>query len=711
MTSGGDAPGMNAAVRGAVRAALAAGAEVWGIYEGYEGLVGGHLERLGADDVSHIIQLGGTFLGTARSAAFREAGGRRRAAASLLARGIDRLLVVGGDGSLTGADCLRDEWAQHLVALVEESVITEEVAAAHPELRVAGLVGSIDNDLVGTDTTIGYDSALHRIVDALDTLTATARSHQRSFVVEVMGRHCGYLALAAALCSDADAVLVPEAPPEDWRSHVVTAVRRGRERGKRKSTVLLAEGARDRGGRPITAEEVRDAMQAETGVETRITSLGHVQRGGTPSAFDRIVPTLLGHRAVAHLLGEAPPSVVLTTAGASLEERPLAAAIAATRAVATAVDAQRFDDAVRARGHEFASLLDLEAELRADASPADGARRLLVAHVGAPAPGMNAAVRTFARLVRQRGLVPLAMHDGLEGILRGEPVELSWLDTEDLNALGGTVLGSSRWWPRVGKEVSELDRRLSEHRIDGVLLVGGYEALRTAAQIESMGLPAAVVPATISNNVPGTEWSVGSDTAANAICEAVDRVKQSAIGSRRRVFVVEVMGRRCGYLAAISGIGTGAEVVYTHEEGIDLARLSADAASLCGAFDEGRQVGLILVADAASDAYDAHAIARIFEAEGEGRFDTRVCVLGHLQQGGRPSPRDRLLAVRLCARAVEHLVAGAGAVVVGLAEGRVVTTGCLDALEASEARWRRPVPPPHASLVAELRRAGQPFRR
>ena len=217
LTSGGDAPGMNAAVRAVVRTGLRRGAEVWAITEGYKGMVegGGAIRPLSWDAVGGILQQGGTVIGTARCPEFREREGRRRAAANLVAAGIDSLVVIGGDGSLTGASLFRQEWPELLAESVAAGTITPEQAAAHPALTIVGLVGSIDNDMVGTDMTIGADTALHRITQALDDLASTAASHQRSFVVEVMGRHCGYLALRGAIAGGADWVFIPESPPED----------------------------------------------------------------------------------------------------------------------------------------------------------------------------------------------------------------------------------------------------------------------------------------------------------------------------------------------------------------------------------------------------------------------------------------------------------------------------------------------------------------
>src|SRR6476661_7725015 len=213
MTSGGDAQGMNPAVRSVVRTALNHGAEIFAIYEGYQGLIDG--------------------------------GDRIRS-------------VSWGDGSLSGADRLRQEWPSLVSELLAGGDIDQVTADRHPALMIAGLVGSIDNDMIGTDMTIGADSALHRIVEAIDAIASTASSHQRSFVVEVMGRHCGYLALMSAIAGGADYVFIPENPPDPgWEDRLCGLLRTGRAAGRRNSIVIVAEGAQDSQNNPITSDYVR----------------------------------------------------------------------------------------------------------------------------------------------------------------------------------------------------------------------------------------------------------------------------------------------------------------------------------------------------------------------------------------------------------------------------------------------------------------------
>lgn len=236
LTSGGDAQGMNAAVRAVVRVGIYTGARVFFVHEGYQGLVDGgdNIREATWESVSMMLQLGGTVIGSARCKDFREREGRLRAAHNLVKRGITNLCVIGGDGSLTGADTFRSEWGDLLNDLQKAGKITAEEANKSSYLNIVGLVGSIDNDFCGTDMTIGTDSALHRIIEIVDAITTTAQSHQRTFVLEVMGRHCGYLALVTSLSCGADWVFIPECPPDDaWEEHLCRRLSETRTRGSR----------------------------------------------------------------------------------------------------------------------------------------------------------------------------------------------------------------------------------------------------------------------------------------------------------------------------------------------------------------------------------------------------------------------------------------------------------------------------------------------
>ncbi len=270
LTSGGDAPGMNAAIRAVTRTAIAAEMEVCGIRRGYAGLIAGDAIPMGARDVGGIIQRGGTILGSARSPEFMTEAGRRKAVSALQTHGIEAVVIIGGNGSQAGA-----------------------YALSQMGVPVVGIASTIDNDLAGSEIAIGVDTALNIALEAIDRLKTTASSHQRAFLVEVMGRDCGYLALMAAIAGGAEVVAVPEVPcaPET----IAGELRAAYDRGKSHAIGVIAEGAK------YQAAEIAAYFREHherIGFELRVTTLGHVQRGGAPGAFDRLLATRLGAAAV-----------------------------------------------------------------------------------------------------------------------------------------------------------------------------------------------------------------------------------------------------------------------------------------------------------------------------------------------------------------------------------------------------------------------------
>jgi 6-phosphofructokinase 1 len=685
---------MNAAVRAVVRSGIAAGVTVHLVYEGYRGLVDGGpaIVEATSDDVGGILQQGGTAIGTARSEAFRTREGRRQAARNLVERGIDALVVIGGDGSLTGADMFRREWPELLAELVDAGDIEQEVADAHPHLRLVGMVGSIDNDMFGTDMTIGADTALHRITEAVDALHATAASHQRSFVIEVMGRNCGYLALMAGLATGANWIFIPEHPPntDDWAGALQRTVQAGRRIGRRQNIVVVAEGARDRYGEPITADEVKGVLEEGLGEDTRVTILGHVQRGGAASAFDRNLGTRCGYRAVHELLDLGPDedAKLVGIRENRITTSDLVDAVERTHAVADLIAERRYDEAMELRGGSFVESLEiLRTLVRAKPSePVAGQRsaRIAVLHAGGPAPGMNTAVRAAVRLILDRGHQTLLVGHGFEGLRDGELEPATWMSVSGWVSRGGAELGTSRWWPAEA-DLPAIAATLEEHEVDAILMLGGLAGYRAAhamsaarAEHPAFDIPMVCVPVTINNDAPATELSVGADTALNSIVRNVDQVKQSAVASRR-CFVVEVMGKDSGYLALTSAMATGAEQVYLPETGIDLDHLRDDVVTLLEAFRGGQRLGLVIRGEHADRIYTTEVVRSVLEAESGDVFDVRAAILGHLQQGGDPSPFDRIQATRLTARSVNHLLAALAdgettADMVGLQGGRVTFT-------------------------------------
>ena len=275
LTSGGDAPGMNAALRAVVRSAIYRGLKAYGIYQGYNGLVDGDIKELQSNDVSNTIQRGGTILGTARSKEFKTENGRKKAYQQLKDHEIDALVVIGGDGTFTGAGIFSKEF----------------------DIPVVGIPGTIDNDLYGTDHTIGFDIALNTVVQSVDRIKDTASSHGRLFFIEVMGRNAGFIAIMAGIATGAESIIIPErqVPANKLREHLQETY----ERKKTSGIVIVAEGD-ESGGAFKLAEKVN--KEADEEYDIKVTVLGHVQRGGTPSGFDRYLASLLGAEAVDALL-------------------------------------------------------------------------------------------------------------------------------------------------------------------------------------------------------------------------------------------------------------------------------------------------------------------------------------------------------------------------------------------------------------------------
>lgn len=678
MTSGGDAPGMNANVRAVVRAAIYRGCKAFAVMEGYEGLVRGgpeYIREMSWQDVRGFLSEGGTNIGTARCKDFRERAGRLKGCKHLIEAGIDALIVCGGDGSLTGADLFRAEWPSLIEELRATGEISQELFEKHKHLNICGTVGSIDNDMATTDATIGAYSSLDRICRAIDYIDATANSHSRAFVVEVMGRHCGWLALMAGIACSADYILIPEKPSssKDWQEQMCDIVSKHRAKGKRKSIVIVAEGAITSDLKHISANEVKDVLVDRLGLDTRVTTLGHVQRGGTAVAYDRVLATLQGVEAVKAVLESTPdtPSPLIGIEENKIVRLSLVDAVRITKSVAEAIDNKDFDKAMSMRDSEFVEHLSNflainSADHEKPTLPEDKRRRIAIINVGAPAGGMNSAVYAMATYCMSRGHKPYAIHNGFSGLARHESVRsMDWLDIEGWTSVGGSEIGTNRATPEE-TDLGMIAYYFEKYRFDGLILVGGFEAFTSLDQLEkaramypSFRIPMVLIPATISNNIPGTEYSLGSDTCLNSLMDYCDIVKQSASASRNRAFVIEVQGGNSGYIATFAQLACGAQVSYVPEEGIDLTQLELDVKSLKEAFSIERGLSksgkLILKSTNASKVLTCEVLADIMKLESSGEFDVKTAIPGHVQQGGLPSPIDRTRGTRFAVKAVQFI--------------------------------------------------------
>lgn len=302
MTSGGDSPGMNAAIRAVVRTGMELGIEVYGIRQGYSGLMNGDYNLLTSVEVSGILQRGGTILQTARNEEFKTAAGQKRALRRLNEKGIEGLVVIGGNGSLTGALRLHEQG-----------------------LPTVGIPGSIDNDIFGTDMSIGVDTALNTILDAIDRLRDTATSHQRAFLVEVMGRNCGYLAVMGSILGGAEVVITPER--DMTMEEVAAALEDAYVRGKTHAIAVVAEGA------TLKVGQLSEYLSKQNvGFEIRLIILGHVVRGGSPTAFDRLLATRMGVKAV-RVISDGESGVMVAQVGREMKTIPISEAISQLRPI------------------------------------------------------------------------------------------------------------------------------------------------------------------------------------------------------------------------------------------------------------------------------------------------------------------------------------------------------------------------------------------
>merc|ERR1712142_1119315 len=583
-------------------------------------------------------------------------------------RGITNLVVIGGDGSLTGANRFRQEWESLVKELLDTKKISNEEAEKNCHLNIVGMVGSIDNDFCGTDMTIGTDSALHRIIEAVDAIVPTAFSHQRTFIMEVMGRHCGYLALVAGIVTEADWVFVPEWPPEtNWPEKLCKKLGTERETGQRLNIIIVSEGAIDREGNPISAEQIKKVVVDNLQQDTRVTVLGHVQRGGAPSAFDRILGCRMGAEAVLALMDASPETeaCVVSLDGNAAVRVPLMACVEKTKAVTKAMQEKNWELAVQLRGKSFQRNLEtyrmltrLKPPLQIDCT----GWNLAVMHIGAPCCGMNAAVRSFTRNCIYSGNNPYGIHNGIDGLIAGEVKPIAWSDVTGWVCEGGALLGTKRTLPEQSYEACA--EQMKKHNIQGLVVIGGFEAFQAVLQFaehrdkfKEFRIPMVVLPATISNNVPGTDFSIGADTALNEITEICDRIRQSAQGTKRRVFIVETMGGYCGYLATMAGLAGGADAAYIFEEKFGVQDLIKDLDIMAYKMDVGNIYrGLILRNECANSNYDTDFLYGLYNEEGKEKFSVRQNILGHMQQGGWPSPFDRNVATEMAAKTVTWLV-------------------------------------------------------
>ncbi|EYC15768.1 hypothetical protein Y032_0036g3347 [Ancylostoma ceylanicum] len=699
ITSGGDSQGMNSAIRSIVRYGLRKNCRIFFVYEGYEGLITNKVEEATWESVSNIIHKGGTMIGASRSEGFRKREERKQAAITLHTHKIYYLVCIGGDGALTGISIFRDEWEGLTQELLKEGKITQEQAEMGKHLYVVGIAGTIDNDFIGTDRTIGFDSAMARVIECVDALAATADSLQRTFVVEVMSKDCGSLALTAAIALEADFVFIPEVPPsQDWPDVLCSHLQRKRNVGSRLHIIIVSEGAADADKKPITVDDIKKIIEDKLKYDVRVARLGYIQRGGRPSFLDRLLGCRMGSEAINALLRSKPASPqVLCLKGHVIMKVPLSKVISHTRRVHRKAAMHKFKkaalskhkmkssvrkrvtleffldtvssllgfskvreerrkgsygEAVDIRGRNFRQKTDFVQLIAEPPNFFFGvSKNFGVIHVGSPAAGMNGVTHAFVRIANHSKFNVYGIEGSWEGLMEGKFRELNWGNVAGWMSRGGSELGSKRQLPT---DVEKIAEALNDQNIEGLLIVGGFEAFHSAKILQdarnnyaALNIPIIVIPCSIANNVPGTCNAIGTDTALNEICRQVDNIQQGARGSRKGVEIIETMGERCGFLATMTALATGADRVLTFQQEFtekDLRRMVKDASLKA---ERGLGHYKIVRCEGANDTMTCDYIKSVFDKLGaEDQLTTRVDVLCHAQEGGPPSAFDRQMGLR-----------------------------------------------------------------
>ncbi|KAK6755096.1 hypothetical protein RB195_013838 [Necator americanus] len=576
------------------------------------------------------------------------------AAITLHTHKIYYLVCIGGDGALTGISIFRDEWEGITAELLKEGKISREQAEHGKHLYVVGIAGTIDNDFIGTDRTIGFDSAMARVIECVDVLAATADSHQRTFVVEVMSKDCGSLALTAAIALEADFVFIPEVPPaSDWPDVLCSHLQRKRKVGSRLHIIIVSEGAADTNKKPIKVDDIKKIIEDRLKYDVRVARLGHIQRGGRPSFLDRYLGCRMGFEAINALLRSEPASPkVLCLKGHVIAKVPLSKVISYTRRVREERRKGSYGEAVDIRGGNFRQKTDFVQLIAEPPNFFFGvSKNFGVIHCGSPAAGMNGVTHAFVRIANHSKYNVYGIEGCWEGLMEGKFRELNWGNVAGWMSRGGSELGTKRQLPT---DVEKIAEALNDQNIEGLLIVGGFEAFHSAKILQegrnnyaALNIPIIVIPCSISNNVPGACLSLGADTALNEICRQVDIIQQGARGSRKGVQIIETMGGRCGFLAIMTALATGADKALVFQEDFtekEIRKIFEDAW-----FKNERELGhyTIIRSEGANDSTTCEEIRRNFENfSSEKKLKTRVDILCHAQWGGSPSAFDRQMGLR-----------------------------------------------------------------
>jgi len=615
LTSGGDAPGMNAAVRAVVRTGIANGLIVKGIRRGFSGLIDEDIVDLNSRSVADMIQKGGTFLYTARCPEMITSEGQDKAAETCKKNGIDALIVIGGDGSFRGCLALKDRG-----------------------INVIGIPGTIDLDIACTEYTIGFDTAVNTAMSAIDKIRDTSTSQERCSIIEVMGRHAGYIALWCGLANGAEAVLTTELYNYEEQK-LINDIEKKRKSGRKHYIIINAEGIGD-------SEGMAKRIEYATGMNTTATILGYLQRGGSPTCKDRVFASAFGAKAVDILIKGGENRVVAYKNGAFVDfDMDEALSMKKT------LDPFLVDMLGKLTRKGDSRVMKNEGMLPIG-NEENGDKKIIgVLTSGMDAPGMNAAIRAVVRSAIGYDMKVIGFRRGYSGLIEKDYLEMTNKTMSETVQRGGTQLLASDCPEFLTEEGQEKAvETLKELQIDALVIIGGNGTMRGGLDLIAKGINVIGIPTTIDLDVACTEYTIGFDTAINTAMEAIDKIRDTS-QSHERCSVIEVAGKKSGHNALWCGIATGAEEIITNEyHDQNQQRMISEIISK-------KKLGkrLHLIVNSESVGKSASLAKNIQFATG---LETRATVLGILQCGGRPSCQDRVFASAMGGKAVEVINSG-----------------------------------------------------
>ena len=654
MTSGGDAPGMNAAVRGAIRTALNLGWEVYGIKDAYLGLTTGGENIVPLDwlDVGFPFREGGTFLGSARYTDIQGDSSKARklkekALMNLKQHGISGLLVIGGDGSLTGA--------YELYNFLEQNRHTLPSLEKMP-LSIIGIPGSIDNDIACTSMSIGVDTTLNTIVESIDKLRDTATSHKRISIVEVMGRKRGYLAVMSGLASGADRIFIGEEKiSQEDLNNMLHVLHQSFLIGQKAGVIVRSEGASF--STSFLKEIISELLEPRR--EVRETVLGYLQRGGSPTAFERALATRMGVKATTLLNSDLSEPQLVNFVDNEIKSVPLKLFVKKVRE-------QEFQTELSPNAKKAFQLA-----IQLEEPPVKKSAKLKIALVtdGNNVSGMNMALRAVARLALNNGIEVRGIKGGFAGLhkINNNLLNLEWdmLEMKGVLRRAGTLLGvSSNHTGFSDDEYISLKDRLVDAKIDGVILVGNLKTYYHANRLAELSdIPIVGIPADTNCNLPGTSWVIGMDSAMNDMVKGIDRTADAA-HVKRSITLINLTGEYCRCLVSLSALSGGAEQViidelpHSHENLEHLKQqVNKTIENLKTMFGAGKRFASIVIyckhpgrADIAID-----LIQTAIDTAGI-KLDTTLSTLAASYGGIIPTAFDRILAKRMGERAMNQLL-------------------------------------------------------